>query len=76
MDLDIRKAAVNNLNNASHDDVETTIKNAIELSEEKTLPGLGVLFEILWKNSSEQWKEDCGRRCCTSCQMWGHNARQ
>ena len=59
MDLDIRKAVVNNLNNASHDDVETTIKNAIELSEEKTLPGLGVLFEILWKNSSEQWKEDC-----------------
>ena len=59
MDLDIRKAVVNNLNNANHDDVETTIKNAIELSEEKTLPGLGVLFEILWKNSSEQWKEDC-----------------
>ena len=51
MDLDIRKAVINNLNNASHDDIETTIKNALELSEEKTLPGLGVLFEILWKNS-------------------------
>ena len=44
MDLDIRKAVINNLNNASHDDIETTIKNALELSEEKTLPGLGVLF--------------------------------
>jgi small acid-soluble spore protein I (minor) len=59
MDLDIRKAVINNLNNASHDDIETTIKNALELSEEKTLPGLGVLFEILWKNSDDDWKNDC-----------------
>lgn len=59
MDLDIRKAVVNNLNNATHDEVESTIKNAIELSEEKTLPGLGVLFEILWKNSNEEWKNAC-----------------
>ena len=33
MDLDIRKAVINNLNNASHDDIETTIKDALELSE-------------------------------------------
>ena len=59
MDLDIRKAVINKLNNASHDDIETTIKDALELSEEKTLPGLGVLFEILWKNSDNSWKNDC-----------------
>lgn len=59
MNLDIRQAVINNLNNASHDDIETTIKNALELSEEKTLPGLGVLFELLWKNSTNEWKNDC-----------------
>ena len=57
MDLDIRKAVINNLNNASHDDIETTIKNALELSEEKTLPGLGVLFEVLWEHSDTSFKE-------------------
>lgn len=59
MELDIRQAVLQNLNNASHDDVEATIKDAIAIGEEKTLPGLGVLFELLWNNASEQWKNDC-----------------
>lgn len=59
MELDIRQAVLQNLNNASYDDVETTIKDAISLGEEKTLPGLGVLFELLWNNASDQWKNDC-----------------
>lgn len=59
MDLDIRKAVFNNLNKASHDDIEATINDAISLGEEKTLPGLGVLFELLWNNASEDWKNDC-----------------
>ena len=59
MELDIRQAILQNLNNANYDDVEATIKDAISLGEEKTLPGLGVLFELLWNNASEKWKEDC-----------------
>lgn len=59
MDLDIRQAVLQNLNNATHDDVEATIKDAISIGEDKTLPGLGVLFELLWNNASVEWKNDC-----------------
>lgn len=59
MDLDIRQAVLQNLNNATHDDVEATIKDAISVGEDKTLPGLGVLFELLWNNASEEWRENC-----------------
>ncbi|MBQ8293711.1 MAG: small acid-soluble spore protein SspI [Bacilli bacterium] len=62
MDLDIRKAVLNNLNNASFDDVTTTINDAINLGEEKTLPGLGVLFELLWNNASAEWKAECANQ--------------
>ena len=58
MDLDIRQAVLQNLNNATHDDVEATIKDAISIGEDKTLPGIGVLFELLWKNASEEWKNE------------------
>ncbi len=59
MNLDIRQAVLQNLNKASHDDVEATIKDAISIGEDKTLPGLGVLFELLWNNASDDWKSDC-----------------
>ncbi len=65
MDLDIRQAVLQNLNNATHDDVEATIKDAISIGEEKTLPGLGVLFELLWKNASDDWKSDCTNKLVT-----------
>lgn len=62
MDLDIRKAVLSNLNKASYDDVTATINDAISLGEEKTLPGLGVLFELLWNNAAEDWKSDCTKQ--------------
>lgn len=62
MDLDIRKAVLTNLNKASFDDVTATINDAISLGEEKTLPGLGVLFELLWNNASEDWKDNCTKQ--------------
>ncbi len=51
-DLDLRNAILMKLNGSSPEDLKETIIDAIESKEEKTLPGLGVLFEILWKNSS------------------------
>ena len=50
MDLDIRKAVLANLNNSTYDDVYKTVTDAISSSEEKTLPGLGVMFELYWNN--------------------------
>ncbi|MCY8234743.1 small acid-soluble spore protein SspI, partial [Priestia endophytica] len=35
-----------------------TIKDAIESKEEKMLPGLGVLFEIIWEHSNREDQEE------------------
>ena len=43
-----------------------TIIDAIESGEEKTLPGLGVMFEILWNGSSDSEKETLVSRI-TNC---------
>lgn len=54
MDLDIRKAILHNIKDNSRDQLEATIVEAIEDGQEKLLPGLGVLFELIWKQSTEQ----------------------
>jgi small acid-soluble spore protein I (minor) len=51
--IDLRDAVLNNLSDSSTGDLHSTIVDAIQSGEEKTLLGLGVLFELLWKNSSE-----------------------
>lgn len=56
MNIDLRQAVIANLNNANHDMVESTILDAISSGEEKTLPGLGVLFELLWSASDDTEK--------------------
>lgn len=53
MDIDIRKAILHNLKDNSKDQLEATIVDAIQDGQEKLLPGLGVLFELIWKQSSE-----------------------
>lgn len=57
MDINIRKAVLQNLNHATHDDVRATINDAIERNEEIVLPGLGVLFEVLYNASSQEEKQ-------------------
>jgi len=52
MDLDIRKAVLSNLNNANYDSLLSTIEDATSVEEEKVLPGLGVMFEVLWKRAT------------------------
>ena len=52
MNIDIRQAVKNNLNNSSFEDVNTIV-DAINIREEKVLPGLGALFEIYWNSVGE-----------------------
>nr|WP_035102214.1 small acid-soluble spore protein SspI [Aneurinibacillus terranovensis] len=54
--LDLRAAIIHNMQGSSEEDVRDTIVDAIESKEEKTLPGLGVLFELAWTQYSEQEK--------------------
>lgn len=56
MNLDLRKAILNNIKENSRDQLESTIVDAIQDGEEKLLPGLGVLFELIWKQSDDNEK--------------------
>ncbi|RLL47916.1 small acid-soluble spore protein SspI [Oceanobacillus piezotolerans] len=58
MDLNIRKAILHNISNNSQEQLEATIVDAINKGEEMMLPGLGVLFELIWNQSSEEDKQE------------------
>ncbi|HPF83432.1 MAG TPA: small acid-soluble spore protein SspI [Bacilli bacterium] len=57
MNIDIRKNIINNFSTASMDEFIDSIETSINDNEEITLPGLGVFFEIIWKNSNKEEKE-------------------
>ncbi|HZG73439.1 MAG TPA: small acid-soluble spore protein SspI [Chondromyces sp.] len=54
MNFDLRNAVLNNVSGSTEEDLKNTIVDAIQRGEEKMLPGLGVLFEVFWKNASNQ----------------------
>jgi len=58
MNLNLRNAIIHNVTGNSQSELKDTIVDAIQNGEEKMLPGLGVLFEIIWKNSSEQEQQE------------------
>ncbi|GAA0434908.1 MAG: small acid-soluble spore protein SspI [Bacillota bacterium] len=58
MDLNLRKAILSNISSNDQEQLEATIVDAIQNGEEKMLPGLGVLFELIWKHSDEQDKQE------------------
>ncbi|GAB3803910.1 small acid-soluble spore protein SspI [Virgibacillus kimchii] len=58
MDLNLRKAILSNIAANDQDQLEATIVDAVQSGEEKMLPGLGVLFELIWNQSSEQDKQE------------------
>lgn len=51
MDFDLRKAIIQNVSDNTREELKATIVDAIQSGEEKMLPGLGVLFEVIWKNA-------------------------
>ncbi len=57
MDLDLRQAVLQNIKNKSEDQLKDMVESAIEEHEEKTLPGLGVLFEVVWQNVDNSTQE-------------------
>ena len=58
VDLNLRKAILDNIATNDHQQLEATIVDAIQKGEEKMLPGLGVLFELIWQQSAEQEKQE------------------
>ncbi|QDP40815.1 small acid-soluble spore protein SspI [Radiobacillus deserti] len=58
MDLNLRKAILANISDNNEQQMEATIVDAIQSGEEKMLPGLGVLFELIWQQSNEQDRQE------------------
>jgi small acid-soluble spore protein I (minor) len=54
MDLNLRNAIIHNVSGNTQDQLKDTIVDAIQRGEEKMLPGLGVLFEVIWNHADEQ----------------------
>jgi len=58
MSLNLRNAIIHNVTGNTQEQLEDTIVDAIQTGEEKMLPGLGVLFEVIWKSSSKQEQQE------------------
>ena len=57
MKISIRDYIKNNFKDSSETDIKDSIESAIKEGDEVSLPGLGVLLEILWNNSDENVKK-------------------
>ena len=55
--IDVRNYIINNFKNDSPEEIEASINTSIESKSDDPLIGLGVLFEIMWKNSSNNIKD-------------------
>lgn len=51
--MNLRQAIIQRMHDKSNDELMGVIEDSID-GEERVLPGLGVLFEIIWKNSETE----------------------
>ena len=58
MDLNIREHIINNFQGDDYQTLKKAIDESVEANDEVTLPGLGVFFELLWENSSQELKNE------------------
>ena len=58
MGLNLRHAILHNVSGNTQEQLENTIVDAIQSGEEQMLPGLGVLFEVIWQNATDEEKKE------------------
>lgn len=58
MDINIRRSVLQNMDKSTYDDIKATVDDAISKGDEKILPGLGVLFEVLYNSSDDNGKKE------------------
>jgi len=56
MNIDLRQAIYQRVAESSEQDLSDIIADSIG-AEEKVLPGLGVLFEMIWKHSADDVRQ-------------------
>ncbi len=66
MDINVRNAIIDNFKNSSNEELHQTINEAISSNEEKILPGLGVFLELVWSNSSSEFRKDLVNKLSTA----------
>lgn len=54
--IDVRGYIINNFRGDNVEEIADSINISIDSKEDDPLVGLGVLFEIMWKNSNEKEK--------------------
>lgn len=54
--LTLRQAIIQRVRKKSDEELYQIIEDSVR-SEEQALPGLGVLFEIIWENCAEETKQ-------------------
>ncbi len=52
MNIDLRQAIVNRVQDNSKEQLAEVIQDSVG-NDERALPGLGVLFEMIWKQTNE-----------------------
>lgn len=57
MNINIRANIINNFKDTDNLEIKKAIEESINDGKELTLPGLGVFFEILWKNSDNKFQQ-------------------
>lgn len=57
MNIDIREHIKNNFKDCNIKEIKESIEESLKTEDEITLPGMGVFFEILWKNTDESGKD-------------------
>lgn len=56
--IDIRKYIIDNFKDDNEEKIKDSIETTIRFKDEDALIGLGVLFELLWNNMTEEEKKD------------------
>lgn len=56
--MSIKEYILNNFKDASTNDIEDAINDSINSKDEVVLPGLGVLFEVIWENGNDNLRSE------------------
>ncbi len=56
--ISIRGYIKKNFKNSDEKEIRNSIETSLKENTEETLPGLGVLFEVLWQNSNQNQRDE------------------
>ena len=54
--IDVRKYIISNFKDSSTEEIKSSIIDSVSSGDDDPLIGLGVMFELLWNNSSDEEK--------------------